>query len=85
MAEALPRDNAPGELPPLALLIHGVGGIWWTLRSPMLALADAGFHAVAVDLRGHGDSDKPPHVATTRGRWPPTSPTSSGRSDTPPP
>lgn len=26
----------------------------------MSALADAGFHAVAVDLRGHGDSDKPP-------------------------
>lgn len=26
----------------------------------MLALADAGFHAVAPDLRGHGDSDKPP-------------------------
>src|SRR5699024_6124880 len=30
------------------------------LRAPMLALAEAGFHAVAVDLRGHGDSDKPP-------------------------
>ena len=30
------------------------------MRAPMLALADAGFHAVAVDLRGHGDSDKPP-------------------------
>lgn len=26
----------------------------------MLALAEAGFHAVALDLRGHGDSDKPP-------------------------
>ncbi|WP_230929853.1 alpha/beta fold hydrolase [Dietzia aurantiaca] len=47
-------------LPPLALLIHGLSGIWWTMRSPMLALAEAGFHAVAVDLRGHGDSDKPP-------------------------
>ena len=30
------------------------------MRAPMLALAEAGFHAVAVDLRGHGDSDKPP-------------------------
>ena len=30
------------------------------MREPMLALAEAGFHAVAVDLRGHGDSDKPP-------------------------
>ena len=60
MAEALPPDSAPGARPPLALLVHGVGGIWWTLRAPMLALAEAGFHAVAVDLRGHGDSDKPP-------------------------
>lgn len=30
------------------------------MRAPLLALAEAGFHAVAVDLRGHGDSDKPP-------------------------
>lgn len=60
MAEALPAHTPPGELPPLVLLIHGLGGIWWTMRAPMLALAEAGFHAVAVDLRGHGDSDKPP-------------------------
>lgn len=42
------------------LLVHGLNGIWWTMRAPLLALAEAGFHAVAVDLRGHGDSDKPP-------------------------
>lgn len=60
MAEALPAHTPPGGLPPLVLLIHGLGGIWWTMRAPMLALAEAGFHAVAVDLRGHGDSDKPP-------------------------
>ncbi len=30
------------------------------MRHPLVALAAAGFHAVAVDLRGHGDSDKPP-------------------------
>ncbi|TCW23603.1 alpha/beta hydrolase [Dietzia cinnamea] len=60
MAEALPADAVAGELPPLVLLVHGLSGIWWTMRAPMLALAEAGFHAVAVDLRGHGDSDKPP-------------------------
>ncbi|WP_208635556.1 alpha/beta fold hydrolase [Dietzia lutea] len=60
MAEALPADADAGELPPLVLLVHGLSGIWWTMRAPMLALAEAGFHAVAVDLRGHGDSDKPP-------------------------
>nr|WP_277815110.1 alpha/beta hydrolase [Dietzia aerolata] len=56
----MPAGTPPGELPPLALLVHGLGGIWWTMRSPLVALAEAGFHAVAVDLRGHGDSDKPP-------------------------
>ena len=60
VAEALPADAVAGEFPPLVLLVHGLGGIWWTMRTPMLALAEAGFHAVAVDLRGHGDSDKPP-------------------------
>ncbi|HMT49325.1 MAG TPA: alpha/beta hydrolase [Dietzia sp.] len=60
MAESLPADTVPGVLPPLVVLIHGLDGIWWTMRAPMVALAEAGFHAVAVDLRGHGDSDKPP-------------------------
>lgn len=60
MAESLPDGTAPDELPPLVLLTHGLGGLWWTMREPMVALAAAGFHAVAVDLRGHGDSDKPP-------------------------
>ena len=49
-----------GSAAPLVLLLHGLGGIWWSLRRQMEALAGAGFHAVAVDLRGHGDSDKPP-------------------------
>lgn len=60
MAEALPDGTPPDALPPLVLLTHGLGENWWTMREPMLALAAAGFHAVAVDLRGHGDSDKPP-------------------------
>ena len=60
MAESFPAGTPPDELPPLVLLIHGLSGIWWTMRAPMLALSEAGFHAVAVDLRGHGDSDKPP-------------------------
>jgi pimeloyl-ACP methyl ester carboxylesterase len=45
---------------PLVLLLHGFGqyGISWRHQLP--ALAAAGFHAVAVDLRGAGQSDKPP-------------------------
>ncbi|MBM7771385.1 pimeloyl-ACP methyl ester carboxylesterase [Actinokineospora baliensis] len=45
---------------PLVLLLHGFGGFWWSWRHQLTALGDAGFRAVAVDLRGYGDSDKPP-------------------------
>jgi pimeloyl-ACP methyl ester carboxylesterase len=45
---------------PLVLLLHGFPQFWWTWRQQMADLADAGFRAVAVDLRGYGASDKPP-------------------------
>ncbi len=45
---------------PLVLLLHGFTGFWWSWRHQLTALGDAGFRAVAVDLRGYGDSDKPP-------------------------
>lgn len=45
---------------PLVLLLHGFPEFWWCWRYQLVALADAGFRAVAVDLRGYGDSDKPP-------------------------
>ncbi|APU12346.1 MULTISPECIES: alpha/beta fold hydrolase [Actinoalloteichus] len=45
---------------PLVLFVHGFPEFWWSWRGQLLALADAGFRAVAVDLRGYGDSDKPP-------------------------
>ena len=45
---------------PLVLLLHGFGQFWWTWRHQLTALADAGYHVVAADLRGYGDSDKPP-------------------------
>ncbi|WIX81261.1 alpha/beta hydrolase [Amycolatopsis carbonis] len=45
---------------PLVLLLHGFGEFWWTWHHQLRGLADAGFRAVAVDLRGYGDSDKPP-------------------------
>jgi pimeloyl-ACP methyl ester carboxylesterase len=48
-----------GEGPPV-LMLHGFAEFWWTWRHQLTALADAGFRAVAVDLRGYGDSDKPP-------------------------
>ncbi|WP_033292953.1 alpha/beta fold hydrolase [Amycolatopsis jejuensis] len=45
---------------PLVLFLHGFAEFWWTWHHQLPALADAGFRAVAVDLRGYGDSDKPP-------------------------
>jgi pimeloyl-ACP methyl ester carboxylesterase len=48
---------------PMVLLLHGFPARWATWRRPMRALANAGFFAVAPDLRGYGDSDKPARVS----------------------
>ena len=45
---------------PLVVLLHGFPEFWWTWRHQMAWLPEAGFRAVAVDLRGYGGSDKPP-------------------------
>lgn len=45
---------------PLVLLLHGFPEFWWTWRHQVPALADAGYWAVAMDLRGYGGSDKTP-------------------------
>jgi pimeloyl-ACP methyl ester carboxylesterase len=45
---------------PLVLLLHGFPEFWFAWRHQLLGLAERGYRAVAVDLRGYGDSDKPP-------------------------
>jgi pimeloyl-ACP methyl ester carboxylesterase len=45
---------------PLVVLLHGFPEFWWSWRHQLTGLAEAGFRAVAADLRGYGDSDKPP-------------------------
>src|SRR6059058_2979412 len=45
---------------PLVLLLHGFPEFWWTWRHQLAVLPEAGYRAVAVDLRGYGGSDKPP-------------------------
>jgi pimeloyl-ACP methyl ester carboxylesterase len=44
----------------LVVLLHGFGDFWWSWRHQLTGLAELGYRAVAVDLRGYGDSDKPP-------------------------
>ncbi len=45
---------------PLVLLLHGFPTFWWTWRHTLPVLADAGFRAAAMDLRGYAGSDHPP-------------------------
>ena len=44
---------------PPVLLVHGWGCSAYVFRRNMPVLADAGYRAIAVDLKGHGLSDKP--------------------------
>src|SRR5260370_39231748 len=44
---------------PLVLLCHGFPESWYSWRHQFCALAAAGFHAVAPDLRGSGQSARP--------------------------
>ncbi|MDJ0359343.1 alpha/beta hydrolase [Rhodococcus sp. H29-C3] len=52
-------DDAPADAP-LVVLLHGFADFWWSWRHQLTSLTEAGFRAVAVDLRGYGDTDKPP-------------------------
>jgi len=45
---------------PLVLLCHGFPESWYSWRNQIPALAAAGYHAVAPDMRGYGGTDAPP-------------------------
>jgi pimeloyl-ACP methyl ester carboxylesterase len=47
---------------PLVLLCHGFPESWYSWRHQLQALADAGFHAVAPDMRGYGETDRPQEI-----------------------
>ncbi|BFG39198.1 hypothetical protein CerSpe_254720 [Prunus speciosa] len=44
---------------PLVLLLHGFPELWYAWRHQINHLAENGYHVVAPDLRGYGDSDSP--------------------------
>ncbi|WKD62195.1 Soluble epoxide hydrolase [Corynebacterium ciconiae DSM 44920] len=45
---------------PLIVFVHGALGGWFDYRHILPTVAAAGFHCVAIDMRGFGMSDKPP-------------------------
>ncbi len=48
---------------PLVLLLHGFPELWYSYRHQLLALAEAGYHAVAPDMRGYGRTDSPADIS----------------------
>ncbi|WP_169829128.1 alpha/beta fold hydrolase [Tsuneonella mangrovi] len=44
---------------PLVILVHGFPESWYSWRHQLAPLADAGFTACAIDVRGYGGSGKP--------------------------
>ena len=55
VAEATPASGSGRPL----MLVHGYGGAKEDFTEWLDPLAERGWHAVAPDLRGHGESDKP--------------------------
>lgn len=51
---------------PTVILVHGFPESWYSWRHQLPALAEAGFRAVAVDVRGYGRSSKPTAVPDYR-------------------
>ncbi len=51
---------------PLVLLVHGFPESWYSWRHQIPALAAAGFHAVAIDVRGYGRSFAPTEIEAYR-------------------
>ena len=44
---------------PLVVMCHGFPESWYSWRHQLRAVANAGFHAVAPDMRGYGRTEAP--------------------------
>ena len=44
---------------PLVILCHGFPELWYSWRHQLKALTEAGYHVVAPDQRGYGQTDRP--------------------------
>ncbi|XP_057952886.1 uncharacterized protein LOC131146998 [Malania oleifera] len=52
-------EQGSGSGRPLVLLIHGFPELWYSWRHQITHLANHGYHVVAPDMRGYGDTDAP--------------------------
>ncbi|MFE7775789.1 alpha/beta fold hydrolase [Streptomyces sp. NPDC057445] len=51
---------------PMVLMVHGFPESWYSWRHQLPVIAEAGCHAVAIDVRGYGRSSKPAEVDAYR-------------------
>ncbi len=50
------------------VMVHGFPELWYSWRHQLPALADAGYRAIAPDMRGYGDTDSTPDPADYRSK-----------------
>ena len=60
IADEWNRGAASAEAHPSILMLHGGGQNRYSWKNTGQILADGGFHVIAMDSRGHGDSDRSP-------------------------
>jgi pimeloyl-ACP methyl ester carboxylesterase len=65
VADEWNRDAASAADRPTILMLHGGGQNRWSWKKTGQVLAEQGFHVVALDSRGHGDSDRSPTATYT--------------------
>ena len=58
----LAESGEPSSSPPV-ILCHGFPEFWYSWRHQLPALAAAGYHVVAPDQRGYGQTDRPDAIA----------------------
>lgn len=61
-ANGLRMHIAEAGTGPVVILCHGFPESWYSWRHQLRALAEAGYHAVALDMRGFGQTDRPQEI-----------------------
>jgi pimeloyl-ACP methyl ester carboxylesterase len=61
-ANGIPIHLAEAGSGPVVLLCHGFPESWYSWRHQLKALADAGYRAVAPDMRGYGQTGQPQDI-----------------------